>query len=84
MRSRSLVGLVMSCAVGVVSCADQPPEKGPMNRVEGAACPEPRPSACTMEYDPVCGQGADGQRTYSNGCQACANPDVLGFEPGPC
>ena len=48
-------------------------------------CTDPRPQACTMHYDPVCGNLEDGGRqTYSNGCTACADQQVLGHRPGEC
>lgn len=48
-------------------------------------CRDPRPEACTMEYDPVCGIKADqGRQTYGNGCQACADPEVISFTKGDC
>ena len=48
-------------------------------------CPETRPEACTMEYDPVCGSLADGSsRTFSNACSACSEPDVTSYVTGEC
>ncbi len=49
------------------------------------ACQDPRPEICTREYRPVCGSHADGSRlTYGNGCSACADERVTGWQPGEC
>ncbi len=46
---------------------------------------EARPEMCTMDYVPVCGELDDGtQKTYSNACNACADPRVTGYRPDPC
>ena len=48
-------------------------------------CKTPRPEVCTMEYDPVCGERADNsQKTYSNGCRACSDQDVIRYRKGEC
>ena len=48
-------------------------------------CTEPRPQICTQQYDPVCGLRDDGTRkTYSNGCTACTDTTVTGWNPGEC
>ena len=48
-------------------------------------CKDPRPEACTMEYDPVCGRKKDqSTATYGNACEACADPIVLEYIPGEC
>ncbi len=48
-------------------------------------CTDPRPEICTQNYAPVCGVHKDGSRkTYSNGCSACSNPDVVGALPEAC
>jgi hypothetical protein len=59
-------------------------------------CEDPRPEACTREYMPVCANVDTGircirapcpsaeQKTYSNKCEACADPKVNGYVPGAC
>jgi len=50
-----------------------------------AQCSEPRPEVCTMEYNPVCAQLADGTASdYSSPCNACADDSVSGYLPGIC
>ena len=55
----------------------------------GTMCPERRPEICTQEYRPVCAtleskSSTVGQKTYSNGCTACADPKVLSYIDGAC
>jgi hypothetical protein len=54
--------------------------------VEGLQyCPEPRPEVCTMQYEPVCAALKDGNnQTYSNGCSACIDKRVVGYNSGEC
>lgn len=67
-------------AMGLGACAV--PKAQPDN---ATVCTEPRQPMCTLEYLPVCGVTADGtMKTYSNGCNACANPAVGYFTPEPC
>ena len=48
-------------------------------------CTDPRPELCTMDYRPVCGERNDGShKTYSNGCNACSDHEVIGFIEGEC
>ena len=48
-------------------------------------CTEPRPEMCTQQYAPVCGvYGVGTRRTYSNGCVACSDQEVVGSLPGAC
>ena len=65
-------------------------EKGVLNESPNeilveTLCPETRPQICTREYLPVCGRLADGSRkTYSNGCEACADRQVVAFNADAC
>lgn len=48
-------------------------------------CPRERSDVCIELYDPVCAVKLDGNtKTYSSGCHACLNEDVVGFNPSPC
>jgi len=48
-------------------------------------CEEPRPEICIQEYKPVCASMRDGTRqTRPSACSACSDPDVIGYEMGPC
>ncbi len=54
------------------------------SREDMEACPEIRPQLCTMDYTPVCGFTDSGRETFSNGCGACANAEVIGYIAGEC
>lgn len=70
-------------------CASAPSE-------EYVACEDPRPDACTKEYNPVCASVDNGircitqpcpsedRKTYATGCTACADKNVYGYTPGAC
>lgn len=48
-------------------------------------CTDPRPQVCTMDYRPVCAKKKDGSlETYSNGCIACDDQEVVGHIEGAC
>ncbi len=48
-------------------------------------CSDPRPQMCTMDYRPVCGVLENNSlKTYSNGCGACSDPQVQGYNPEVC
>ncbi|MEN8136718.1 MAG: hypothetical protein ABFS18_14475 [Thermodesulfobacteriota bacterium] len=63
---------------------------------ESVACLEPRPQICTHDYNPVCATRDTGIRcvttpcpttenkTYSNGCSACSDKNVISYRPGRC
>ena len=63
---------------------------------ELVVCAEPRPRICTHDYTPVCATRDTGIRcittpcpttkeiTYSNGCTACSDKNVIAYRPGAC
>ncbi len=56
-----------------------------INSSNKVLCPDERPMICTREYQPVCGVNHDNtSKTYSNGCTACSNPDVISYSPLAC
>lgn len=70
-------GLLLLSA-GIVN-AGAPQENAPQH------CTDPRPEACTMDYRPVCATLGDGsEKTYSNGCSACSDPQVGHYREGEC
>ena len=55
------------------------------NETPDTMCSEPRPEVCTMEHDPVCGYKSDRtSKTYSNGCSACTEKEIIGYNYGEC
>ncbi len=53
--------------------------------VEHNICPQQRPQLCTMDYQPVCAQTQDKtNKTYANGCNACAEQQVVSYSLGAC
>jgi len=63
----------------------KPIRRGVAAEMTSVKCPEVRPEICAMDYDPVCGSLSDGSfKTYSNGCNACADPNVTDYSPGEC
>ena len=69
-------------AVLLSACSLVEPDPEPKVDVK---CTDPRPEICTMDYQPVCGVESDGSyKVYSNGCSACSNPKVIGYNEGEC
>lgn len=80
--SNRLNALALAGALALLSaCANQSPTlPGGLTR-----CTEPRPEICTMQWAPVCGYREDGSaKTYATGCNACADPAVVGHLPDEC
>lgn len=84
----ALLGSVLGCS-GALATEPEPPT------APGAAfvpCTDPRPEMCTQHFDPVCGELRCAEepceeretRTYSNGCMACSDPQVVGYRRGAC
>lgn len=66
-------------------CALLEQTEGSFGKKQATDCTNPRPQACTMQYDPVCGQKDDGSSdTYGNACSACGDSDVLSWVDGEC
>ena len=56
-RSLVLSALAGTCLAVVAACTNSPATtKATDERIGFVACQEPRPEACTMHYDPVCGE----------------------------
>ncbi len=67
-----------------VNLCELQPGKDSSNTTQ-TICTDPRPQVCTMDYRPVCGERTDGSRkTYSNGCTACSDQQVIGYVEGEC
>jgi len=84
--SLSLLALaaLQACAAGETYVDVQQTFPAP-KAAEERLCTDPRPEICTREYLPVCARLEDGrQKTYSNGCTACSDPAVTGYQPGEC
>ena len=48
-------------------------------------CREPRPTICTLRYNPVCaGMESGAITTYPSACNACADVAVSGWQPNAC
>lgn len=81
-----LILLLAGCGTSPPPAPAPPPEPEPVP-VESllVQCSSPRPQVCTMEYNPVCAQRADGAASvYSSPCNACADDSVTGYLPGVC
>lgn len=81
-RMKRIAIALLFAAATAPACAQQTPPPAPAGQV---TCTIPRPQVCTKEFRPVCGMRADGtRRTYGNGCDACADANVVSHVPGPC
>ena len=78
--------VLLTWLAATAGCASSPPgvETGGSDDAL-TRCRAPRPEACTMHYDPVCGILRSGaEKTYSNGCAACSDHEVSGYRAGSC
>ena len=86
---------VLLCAIALLACSNHDP--GTLaSRASSVECKEPRPELCPQVYNPVCATRDNGvrcvttpcqsteQKTYSNGCMACADPAVYHYQEGAC
>ena len=79
----ALMWIPVYAAAGGTDQNVPPAESG--GTTQTITCPEPRPEICTQDYRPVCAQLPDGTfKTYSNGCNACSDPIVVGYRDGEC
>jgi hypothetical protein len=80
MKQKILVSGFFAVAVFLNACASATSQP----KVE-KICTDPRPELCTMNYLPVCGARIDHtSKTYSNGCSACSDAEVVGYIAGKC
>ena len=55
------------------------------DKLKWTTCLNPRPEVCTQDSRPVCAKLEDGGvKSYSNGCSACADPNVNRYRKGAC
>lgn len=74
--------LLVTLMLSVLGCAGGQPKALDESQT---ACIEPRPQICTMDYTPVCAALASGEeKTYSNGCSACADVKVVSHRLAAC
>lgn len=76
--------VIVLAALTLNACASAGYEK-PRPAASATVCEDPRPQVCTMDYTPVCATRQDGSvKTYSNGCTACANANVVSWVKDAC
>lgn len=78
------MALVMTALAACSAEQARSPEVGSEVLVQGNVCTDPRPEICTAHFDPACGQTSSGKQTYSNGCKACSDAEVISWAPGAC
>jgi len=84
----STAALLMLGLLALTACASVPMADSVLktsNTESLTFCTEPRPQACTMDYQPVCaGLKEGGSKTYSNGCGSCSDSNVVSYRQGAC
>ena len=74
----------LATAIFLGACASTDADKKP-RAADATICQDPRPQVCTMDYRPVCGTLTDGSmKTYSNGCGACSDIEVISWVENAC
>ena len=81
--NKSIFWIVLMASL-LVACGSSGPKSGRVPQQQLHRCPDPRPEACTMNYNPVCAAIGDDVQTFSNGCSACSDKKVKGFYLGAC
>lgn len=83
-RDFVITGLLVTLLLSLAGCAYDQAKPTPVEGLS-TACIEPRPQICTMDYTPVCAELVNGEvKTYSNGCSACADANVVSHRPAAC
>ncbi len=81
--NRVIVLLSLLCSACVMESSVEPRDQP--SETTAVACSEPRPQMCTMDYRPVCGVLKQGdKKTYSNGCAACSDKEVVSWLENEC
>ena len=76
-----VVFVALPLASAACASVAPPMNEGPVRQV----CEEPRSEVCTQDYRPVCAElRSSVQKTYSNGCAACSDADVVSHVEGAC
>lgn len=76
--------LIFICTSACSSLESTQHNKIQVDRPSGIVCPEPRRKMCTREFRPVCATRDGKEKTYGNGCSACADPKVVSYRDGAC
>lgn len=82
MKKRVTWIVLLASLLAACGSADPKPGRTPQARLH--SCPDPRPQACTMDYNPVCGVTGKETETFANGCTACSEGKVKGYYLGAC
>lgn len=94
--SRVLMIVIVFTTSLLTSCTQSKKVDHETSQVPFKQCPEERPQMCTKEYRPVCANRDTGvrcvtapcpsieQKTYGNGCTACADEKVSGYISDAC